>query len=68
MLEVGPLMLCLEDRDPGHGCGEVKGGPGGGEKGSDTDLMSASLIKQDLASLGVRNHLSSETESGKTAV
>ena len=67
MMEVLPLMLSLVDRDPGHCCGEAGGCSIGGEKGIGTELMS-SFSKHDLASLGVRNHLSSETESGKAAV
>ena len=54
------------DREPGHGAAE-KRAVGGGEKGSGA-AVTASPSRHALASLGVRNQRSSDTEAGKATV
>ena len=59
--------MCFEDKDPGQGEAGLRGFVGRGEKGRGIEVT-ASPWRQDLASLGVRNHLRPDTESGNAAV
>ena len=61
------LRFTLEDRDPGQGEDGLRGLVGVGENGRWTK-DTASPRRQDLASLGVRNHLRPDTQSGNAAV
>ena len=66
-ISVRGVRLFSEDKDPGQGEAGLRGCVGRGENGRGIEVT-ASPWRQDLASLGVTNHLRSETVSGNAAV
>ena len=66
-ISVRGVRLFSEDKDPGQGEAWLRGCVGRGENGRGVEVK-ASPWRQDLASLGVTNHLRSVTVSGNAAV